>query len=144
MDIKTVFPTLHHLQLLQRRIEHEMPHKVMSSAGIPSVDAYSDAIERWLRKANDIKQQAGIEPALIATDFLDEIEEIGKIRLGSGVSTQQAHYAAIETAFRDKFYELLVRGSSLCNARYAKLLFRLRHPSVILPSARYGISLMLW
>ena len=87
-----------------------MPHKVMPSAGLPSVDAYSDAIKRWLDKAESIKQQPNIEPALIAADFLKEVEEIGKIRHESGVSTQQAHYAAIETALRDKFYELLVRG----------------------------------
>lgn len=87
-----------------------MPHKVMPSAGLPSVDAYSDAIDRWLDKAENMKHQAGIEPALIVADFLEEIEEIGKIRHESGVSTQQAHYAAIETALRDTLYELLVRG----------------------------------
>jgi len=121
-----------------------MLHKIISSAGLPSVDAYSDAIDRWLAKADNVKQQAGVEPALIAADFLDEIDEIGKIRHESGVSTQQAQYAAIETALRDKFYELLVRGPSRRTILCADPLPRLPRPSTFHPSARHGTFLTLW
>lgn len=116
----------------------------MSSLGLPSVGAYSDTIDRWLAKADNVKQQASVEPALIAADFLDEIEEIGKIRHESNGSTQQAQYAAIETALRDKFYELLVRGPSRRTNPHTDPLPRLPRPSTFPPSARYGIFLTSW
>ena len=84
-----------------------MPHKVMSSTGLASVEGYAVAIDRWLRKAEEIKQQASIEPALVASDFVEEIENINTIRNESSVSPQ-AHYAAIETAIRNASYDLLV------------------------------------
>lgn len=121
-----------------------MLHKVMPSAGLPSVGAYSDVIDRWLAKVDNVKQHAGIEPALIAADFLDEIEEIGKIRHESNGSTQQAQYAAIETALRDIFYELLVRGPSRRTIPRTDPLPRPPGPSTFHPSARYGTFLTSW
>lgn len=126
------------------RIGFEMLHKVIPSAGLPSVDAYSDAIDRWLAKADNVKQQRGVEPALTAADFLDEIEEISRIRHKSGVSTQQAQYAAIETALRDKFYELLVRRPWRRTIICSDPMPRLPHPSIFHPLARHGTFLTLW
>ena len=84
-----------------------MPHKVMSSTGLASVEAYAVAIDQWLRKAEDVKQEASIRPALVASDFVGEIENINTIRNESN-APPQAHYAAIETAIRNAFYDLLV------------------------------------
>lgn len=81
----------------------------MSSNGIASVDSYSRAIEKLLDRARQIKPQNGSEPALIATDFGGIIEEIGKLSNNSFITNNQAHYAAIETACRNTFYDLLVR-----------------------------------
>ena len=85
-----------------------MPHKILSSTNLTSVEAYADAIDRWLQKAEDVKQEACIEPALVASDFLEEIENINTIRNESNASPQ-AHYAAIETAIRNAFYDVLVQ-----------------------------------
>ena len=81
----------------------------MSSKGIASVDSYAHAIEKLLERAHQIKPQNGPEPALSAADFGEMIEEIGKLSNNSFISNSQAHYAAIETACRNTFYNLLVR-----------------------------------
>lgn len=76
----------------------------MSSAGVSSVDSSTNAIRRLLDKAQEVKPNGGIDPALTAQDFEGGVEEIGK---QNGVSNRD--YAAIETACRNIFYALLVR-----------------------------------
>ena len=81
----------------------------MSSDGIASVQTYSVAISNLLDKARNVKVNSSIEPALNASDFTGGIEDIRKLSNGSFLSNGQAHYAAIETACRNIFYDLLVR-----------------------------------
>lgn len=81
----------------------------MSSHGIASVDTYSAAMKNLLDRARCLKMEPGIEPPLSASDFAGEVEEIGKLSGGSFIANSQAHYAAIETACRNIFYDLLVR-----------------------------------
>lgn len=101
-----------------------------------SVDEYITAIQKLLGTARKTKAGAGIEPSLTSQDFGGEIEEIGKL----SHDDKQRSYAAIETAFRKTFYDLIV--SSLAPWRdYAKPQ-RLRFPSTILPSAESGIYWM--
>ncbi len=77
------------------------------------METYTRAIEKLLERARQIKPQTGAEPALTATDFGDGIEEIGKLSNNFLITSNQAHYAAIETACRNIFYNLLVRLSPL-------------------------------
>lgn len=86
----------------------------MSSDGIASVHTYSVAIENLLERARNVKVNPSIEPALNASDFAGDIEEFGKLSNGSFLANNQAHYAAIETACRNIFYDLLVRGFFSC------------------------------
>ncbi|MCJ1466740.1 hypothetical protein MMC07_005360 [Pseudocyphellaria aurata] len=79
----------------------------MSSDGIASVQTYSVAIKSLLDKARLVKVSSSIEPALNALDFAGDIEQIGKLSNGSFIANNQAHYAAIETACRNIFYDLL-------------------------------------
>ena len=88
----------------------------MSSHGIASVDTYSTAIKNLLDRARDLKPTLGIEPALSASDFAGGIEEIGKLSDGPFIANSQAHYAAIETACRNIFYDLLVRPLLVLNS----------------------------
>lgn len=81
----------------------------MSSDGIASVHSCSVAIKNLLDRARDVKVNPSIEPALNASDLAEGIEEIGKLSNGSFIANSQAHYAAIETACRNIFYDLLVR-----------------------------------
>ncbi|CAF9934405.1 hypothetical protein IMSHALPRED_009699 [Imshaugia aleurites] len=78
----------------------------MSSAGVSSVDSSTNAIRRLLDKAQEVKPNGGIDPALTAQDFEGGVEEIGK---QNGVSNRD--YAAIETACRNIFYALLASTS---------------------------------
>ena len=78
----------------------------ISSAGISSVDNSTTAIKGLLTKAQEVKPDGGVEPALTPQDLKGGIEEIGK---QNGASNKD--YAAIETACRNIFYALLVRLS---------------------------------
>lgn len=91
----------------------------MSSNGIASVDTYARAIESLLDRARQKKPQNSSEPALTATDFGGMIEEIRRLSNNSFITNNQAHYAAIETACRNIFYNLLVRHAlshNLCDS----------------------------
>ena len=114
---------------------------MMSSMGITSVEEYTAAVRELLVKGHKVKPNAGIEPALTALDFEGGIENMGKIGNGTFTQNNQAHYAAIETAFRNIFYELLV---SPLNCRYIPKLrrpSRPQHLSKILCLVKYGIYL---
>lgn len=89
----------------------------MSSAGVASVDAYTNAVESLLARARKIKPNRGIEPALTFTDLSSEIEQIiSKVNGGKSQAeaeksqAKQARFAAIETAFRNVFCNLLVQS----------------------------------
>ena len=80
----------------------------MSSAGIDTVDAYTAAVKQSLDRARDVKPLGYIDPALTIPDFNGGIERIGSLYSGTTSISYQNHYAAIETAFRNIFYDLLV------------------------------------
>lgn len=80
----------------------------MSSAGIFSVEKYTSSIRELLRRAQAVKPNGNIEPALVASDFEDGIAQLSRVVDGSMTKSNQAHFAAIETAFRNIFYESLV------------------------------------
>ena len=80
----------------------------MSSAGLASVDAYTTAVRQLLQEAQEIKPHASIEPALTVSDFGGGIEIFRHAQTTGKAAGNQGHYAAIETAFRNIFYELLV------------------------------------
>lgn len=77
---------------------------MMSDVGVSSVDNATSAIRGLLAKAQEVKPDGGVEPALTSQEFEGDIEEIGK---QNGASNKD--YAAIETACRNIFYALLVR-----------------------------------
>ena len=93
----------------------------MSSNGIASVEEYALTIRTLLARAEDVKPAGGIDPPLNATDFEGHIEDIGKISKTDLITGNPTHYAAIETAFKNIFYELLVRA--LYNSRITTLIF---------------------
>lgn len=78
----------------------------MSSVGISSVETYTTELRKLLARAKTVKANGGIEPALTASNLEGGIEHIGK--LSGFTANNQAHYAAIETACRNIFYDLLV------------------------------------
>ncbi|MCJ1472769.1 hypothetical protein MMC13_001418 [Lambiella insularis] len=84
-----------------------MPHKILPYASSSLVGAYTNVIDSCLDKAKELKPQASIEPALTASDFKKQLRYLEDTRIEKITENQQPHYAAIETAFRNTFYELL-------------------------------------
>ena len=82
----------------------------MAVAGIHSVTTYVQALRDLLAKAWDVKPNAGIEPTLTPFDLRGAIENIGKQPGSDFLAPNSSHYAAIETACREIFYGLVVRG----------------------------------
>lgn len=78
----------------------------MSNDTMESVIAHRDLVRDLLAKAAEIKQSDDVEPPLMEADLGDYMS---RIRVKSDNETNKSHkYAAVETAFREKFYELLV------------------------------------
>lgn len=97
----------------------------MSSLDVASVRSFTSAFGKLLTSARHIKSTHSIEPALTIGDFQGQIEEIGNLDYGSSQQNptqkehnRQAHYAAIETAFRNIFYDLLVSSLGSCLGPY--------------------------
>ncbi|KAI4159396.1 MAG: hypothetical protein L6R39_000374 [Caloplaca ligustica] len=83
----------------------------MSSAGVGSVDTFTECLTELLNRSKRIKPSGEIEPALTSTSFDGHVERITKrVEHGTSVNTQD-HYAALETACRNIFYNLLASTS---------------------------------
>ncbi len=76
----------------------------MSSAGIDFVDSFTVAIKKLLMTAKDVQSNGGIEPAITSQDLGEGIREVEQQSPGA----TNPKYAAIETACRKIFYDLLV------------------------------------
>lgn len=106
----------------------------MSSVGVSSVEEYTSGIRKLLAKAQEVKPDRGLEPALITQDFEGGVEEIGK---HNGAFNKE--YAAIETACRNIFYALLVRLSKNGQSRSIADNPRQQHQLRNLRLVKYGI-----
>ncbi len=91
----------------------------MSSAGISSVDTLTASLRKLLERSNELKPNGGIEPALTSTSFNGDLETIIRRAEGGITANAQDHYAALETACRNIFYDLLVRSQHLQSRRYS-------------------------
>ena len=80
----------------------------MSSDGISPVEAYTAELRKLLSRAHHVKAREGIDPALAASDLEGGTEDLGNVSKIGNSANNQAHYAAIETACRNLFYDLLV------------------------------------
>ncbi|KAL8835546.1 MAG: hypothetical protein Q9170_003279 [Blastenia crenularia] len=84
----------------------------MSSAGISSVDRFTEVLKELLERSRRIKPHGGIEPALTSSTFEGEVESITKrVKDGLSANKSQDHYAALETSCRNIFYNLLASTS---------------------------------
>ena len=108
----------------------------MCSAGIESVNDFTASFKRLLASARDVKPNGDIEPALTTADFEGEIKAIGQKSHGA----PNREYAAIETACRNIFYDLLVRWRISTKTQANDL--RHQDLSRILLSVKYGTSSM--
>ena len=77
----------------------------MCSAPLESVNDFTASFKKLLASARGVKPNGGIEPALTTADLKGEIKAIGQ----KSQRAPNREYAAIETACRNIFYNLLVR-----------------------------------
>ena len=87
----------------------------MSIANTPLVTAYTAAIQKLLKQSHGLEHKPSIDVLLSASQLEDGSREIAEIRASQNPGNQQAHYAAIETAFRSIFSSLIV--SDCCGTR---------------------------
>ncbi|KAH8690927.1 putative THO complex subunit Tho1 [Talaromyces proteolyticus] len=81
----------------------------MSDTVIESVNAYRNLVRDLLATATEIKQSNNVEPPLMEAHLGDSI---WRVHPKSEIELNKPHkYAAVETAFREKFYELLASTS---------------------------------
>ena len=83
----------------------------MSAEEVPALKLHRQLVQDLLDKAAEIKQCSAIEPSLTAIELGDFIRDTQPNKWDGGdAHKQQAHYAVVETAFREKFSELVVSG----------------------------------
>ncbi|KAL8953932.1 MAG: hypothetical protein Q9222_000219 [Ikaeria aurantiellina] len=79
----------------------------MSAPQLSSVGVLTTSLEDLLARSKEIKPDGGIEPTLTSTNFNGDVEKITRhLELGVAPNAQD-HYAALETACRNIFYDLL-------------------------------------
>jgi hypothetical protein len=102
-------------------IENEQPPSptMATEDSVASIPAYRDMVDELLDFAATLKSEQAIEPPLPSSELSERIRLIWEGDSLPVKATKNAHYAAIETAFRDKFYDFIVRSSqtpfSRCN-----------------------------
>jgi hypothetical protein len=118
----------------------------MAGEDVRAVKVYRRLVQDLLDKSAQVKRDGGIEPPLTDADLGDAIYQIQQGQEGVIKDQgQQAHYAVVETAFREKFYNLLVSLPAYPAITWM-LIMNVCSPQprlTILPSSKYGISLTL-
>ena len=92
---------------------HSRELLIMSSAGVSSVDNFTNTIRALLARAQEVKPHGSVEPALTSQEFGGGVEELSRQD-----GTSHKDFAAIETACRNIFYALLVRLSMTRDSDY--------------------------
>lgn len=81
----------------------------MSDSTVDSTAEYRGLVRDLLAKAAEVKEGHGVEPPITEANLGDLV---ARLHVKNGdvqpESNKQTNYAAVETAFREKFYELLV------------------------------------
>lgn len=81
----------------------------MAGDDVRAVKVYRKLVQDLLDKSAQVKRDSRIEPPLTDADLGDAIHQIQQGQDGVlKEQGQQAQYAVVETAFRQKFYNLLV------------------------------------
>lgn len=114
----------------------------MVGKDVRAVKVYRNVIHSLLEKAGSIKDTPSIEPPVTEASLGGIIDRVLTGDDGApGGSNQQTQFAAVETAFREIFYDLLVRplqSPSLAKGSSNAAAIRPQHPSMTHPLCRYG------
>ena len=89
--------------------EGSLTETSMSIAGVPSVETYQNCLRELLHYGQRLRTTGSIEAQLKSDDVKGGIDRIGQLSRSPGNKS----YAAIETACRNIFYNILVITLSL-------------------------------
>lgn len=82
----------------------------MAGHVVPAVDEFGTLLEELLQRAEDVKTTTTVEPPLNKSGISDILDRVESVFFSSAETLEQRkqRHAAIESAIRDKFNELLV------------------------------------
>ena len=82
----------------------------MAGHVVEAVDVFGEILNGLLQRAEEVKQTDTVEPSLSKVDFEDILETVEATFFSSAENPEQRKqkHAAIDTAIRNKFNELLV------------------------------------
>ena len=85
----------------------------MANFDVESVNIYRKHVDRLLERAESVKPNKQIEPPLTETQLGDSLWAVqGEEEQVVKDMVQQTQFAAVEIAFRERFYNVLVRAPS--------------------------------
>lgn len=93
-----------------------MPHAVMVDSLVPPVNIYTEAIEDLLERAKDIKPHGNIGSPITDAELGSEVDAAFRSVGEPNSKGRSANYPIIETALRNTFYSLVVRGALALSA----------------------------
>lgn len=93
---------------LNRRVPATMAGNVVPA--VDAVDAFGELLKELFQRAEEVKQTNTVEPPLSKPDLEDILERVEATFFSSAktLELRKQRHAAIDTAIRDKFNELLV------------------------------------
>lgn len=82
----------------------------MAGHVVQTVDAFGELLKELMQRAEEVKQTHTVEPPLNKSDFEDILERVETQFFSSAetLELRKQRHAAIDTAIRDKFNDLLV------------------------------------
>lgn len=86
----------------------------MAAPELEAVRVYKEVVDRLLERAAQVKPDSHIEPPLTEVTLGEPIWQVPDERQGIVKQLNpQTQFAAVEIAFREKFYRILVRDSAI-------------------------------
>jgi THO complex subunit 1 len=82
----------------------------MAGNVVPAVDAFGELLKELFQRAEEVKHTNTVEPPLSKPDLEDILERVETTFFSSAetLELRKQRHAAIDTAIRDKFNDLLV------------------------------------
>ena len=115
----------------------------MSSEGVSSVEHFVAGLRELLFSAHGLKPQGDVEPPLTEHDLQDNVLKIFRHNSVDGSTEDHSQYAAIETACRNVFYELLAT-TSIKDATFGQVWNLLDIVSILSDTAQCEPGLVFW
>ena len=115
----------------------------MSSEGVSSVEHFVADIRELLFSAHGLKPQGDVEPPLTEHDLKDTASKLLRCNGADGSSEDHSQYAAIETACRNVFYELLAT-TSIKDVTFGQVWNLLDIVSILSDTAQCEPGLVFW